>query len=72
MQLFLKVWGVGEVKARHLVAQGFRTIEDLRSHPHVLTSVQQLGLRYMEDYNQRIPRAEVAEFHELVLESRFE
>lgn len=59
------VWGVGPVKAMTLVAQGIRSIENLRSavksNPQLLDRNQKIGLRLYEDFLHRIPRNEVAD-----------
>ena len=57
---FLKVHGAGPEAANRWYASGFRTYEDLRRHPEALTAQQQLGVRYVEEFQQRIPRCEVA------------
>ena len=66
---FLNIYGVGTKKANDLVSMGFSTIEDIRKADNVkdiLNNKQQLGLKYYEDINQRIPRSEITE-HELLL-----
>lgn len=35
------------------------TVSDLRKHPEKLNHHQQIGLKYMEEFEQRIPRAEI-------------
>ena len=56
--LLMKVHGVGPVKARQLVDDGIRTIADLRADETVLNQVQRTGLKYFEDLQTRIPRAD--------------
>ena len=66
---FLNIYGVGTKKANDLVSMGFTTIEDIRKADNVkdiLNNKQQLGLKYYDDINQRIPRSEIVE-HELLL-----
>ena len=53
------VWGLGPRGADKLYKQGIKTIEDLRKKEHVLTEMQRIGLKYYEDFGERIPRAEV-------------
>ena len=66
---FLDIYGVGTKKANDLVSMGFTTIEDIRKADNledILNNKQQLGLKYYDDINQRIPRSEITE-HELLL-----
>lgn len=67
----LKVHGIGPVKARKLVEEvGIRSLDDLRARvaadPSILDAGQKIGLQFYEDFNQRIPRAEM-EQHEMTL-----
>jgi len=67
--IFTKVHGIGPVQANKLVQAGFKTIEDMRSCPTIkdhLNDVQQLGLRYYDDIQDRIPYEEIVE-HERFL-----
>ncbi len=61
MLAFCKIWGVGPASAMELVSAGFRSIADLRARGvHRLSDQQKIGLRHYEDFQARIPRAEVA------------
>ena len=69
----LKIHGIGPVKARRLVEDvGITSIEDLRQRvmemPALLDNAQKIGLKYYEEFNERIPRTEM-EAHEAFLES---
>jgi DNA polymerase lambda len=44
------VWGLGPKGAQKLYDKGFKTIEDLRKNPDVLTTMQKVGLKYYEDF----------------------
>lgn len=61
---FNKIWGVGTKKAIDLYAAGFKSIDQLRAHEanpkkkSVLTSLQQIGLKYYDDLKQKMPREE--------------
>lgn len=59
IKLFLGIYGVGTSTAEKWIAQGFRTLDDLRQKGN-LTPNQRVGLEHYEDLNSRIPRAEVA------------
>ena len=58
LQLFLQIYGVGYAQATTFIAQGYRTLSDLREKAS-LTRTQQIGLAHHEDFQTRIPRAEV-------------
>jgi len=68
-EVFMEIHGIGPVQANKLVQAGFKTIEDLRQCPTIgdhLNDVQQLGLQYYGDIQERIPYAEIVE-HERFL-----
>lgn len=57
---FTKIMAVGPVKARELVEKhNIKSIEELRNNVDLLNDKQQLGLKYFEDFEKRIPRAEM-------------
>ncbi|KAH9909005.1 hypothetical protein F4778DRAFT_208313 [Xylariomycetidae sp. FL2044] len=56
--LFLKIYGVGETQGKQWYAQGFRTLEDIRTKAKLNPS-QRVGLEHYDDLNTRIPRREV-------------
>jgi DNA ligase (NAD+) len=62
--LFAKIHGVGPKKAKELVEKdGITTMEDLRKRKdEVLNNVQLKGLKYFNDIQKRIPRAEIDTF----------
>lgn len=55
----LKIHGVGPQKAKQLVNSGIDSIEALRKRPDLLNDVQQIGLKYYNDLQERIPRTEM-------------
>ena len=60
--VFMGIHGVGPVKAKKLVQEGFKTIEDLRECGNLkehFNDVQIKSLPYYEDLQMRIPRAEI-------------
>eukprot|EP01053_Blabericola_migrator_P011436 Blabericola_migrator_1__11435@NODE_679_length_6909_cov_149_679480_g493_i0_p3_GENE_NODE_679_length_6909_cov_149_679480_g493_i0NODE_679_length_6909_cov_149_679480_g493_i0_p3_ORF_typecomplete_len395_score60_99DNA_pol_lambd_f/PF10391_9/5_1e20DNA_pol_B_palm/PF14792_6/9_9e03DNA_pol_B_palm/PF14792_6/2e14HHH_8/PF14716_6/4_8e12HHH_5/PF14520_6/1_7e03HHH_5/PF14520_6/0_0062Suppressor_APC/PF11414_8/2_1e02Suppressor_APC/PF11414_8/0_18zfC2H2/PF00096_26/5_1e02zfC2H2/PF00096_26/21zfC2H2/PF00096_26/2_7e02_NODE_67 len=61
VKLFMSVWGVGSSKAEAFYAQGFRTLDDLRQHQDLLNDNQKIGLKFVEDFNTKMPRSEVEE-----------
>lgn len=56
-----RVSGVGPAKARQLYDAGITDIDALRKRAELLTHHQQIGLKYVEDFEKRIPRVEVEE-----------
>lgn len=55
------IHGVGPVTARSLFAKGYATVADLRARApeNLLTPAQKIGLKYYEEFKERIPREEV-------------
>jgi DNA polymerase IV len=58
LQSFMKVYGVGYEGASKWVRQGYRTLDELLQKAD-LTDNQKIGIEHYEDFQQRIPRAEV-------------
>ncbi|CAJ1433832.1 unnamed protein product [Effrenium voratum] len=60
LQDFTCIHGAGESVARRWFMAGCRSLEDLRARQDELqlTRTQRLGLKYVEDFKQRIPRKE--------------
>ena len=56
------VYGVGPKKAKELVAAGITTVDQLKERPELLTGNMLLGLKYYDDIEERIPRAEIDEY----------
>ncbi|OTB08798.1 hypothetical protein M426DRAFT_316823 [Hypoxylon sp. CI-4A] len=56
--LFLKIYGVGQSQAEKWIAQGYRTLDDLRSKAELSVN-QKIGLDHFDDLNTRIPRQEM-------------
>ncbi|CAF0756344.1 unnamed protein product [Rotaria sordida] len=65
LALFAGVWGAGTETTKQWFAQGFRTLDDLRKRAR-LTRTQQIGLKYYNDFNTRIPRDEVTRIETIV------
>jgi len=59
VEKFMQIWGVGSAKANEWYNKGRRDIEDLASEK--LSNQQKVGIRYLEELQQKIPRAEVTE-----------
>jgi DNA polymerase IV len=56
--LFLGIYGAGLVQANKWIQAGYRTLEDLQTKAK-LTESQKVGIEHYDDFNSRIPRAEV-------------
>lgn len=72
------VYGIGPVKAKDFVKKGILSLDDLRTaavnDPKLLTAAQKVGLQYVEDLGERIPRKEMdkhAEYLRSVLPASF-
>lgn len=59
------IYGVGPAVSSKWIAQGHRTLEDIRTKAD-LTPNQRIGLEHLEDFQSRIPREEVAEHARIV------
>lgn len=68
--VFSKIYGVGPVKEKQLIASGINTIEELRNRQdELLNNVQKIGLKYYEDILEKIPRAEIDSYNALFKKS---
>ena len=67
LYLFPKIYGIGPKKAKQLVAAGVTTLDELRARQEeLLNKNQKLGLKYFEDIEKRIPRAEINEYSDVL------
>ena len=67
LYLFPKIYGIGPKKAKQLVAAGVTTLDELRTRQEeLLNKNQKLGLKYFEDIEKRIPRAEINEYSDVL------
>lgn len=44
---------------------GIKTIEDLKKRPDIITKNMKVGLKYVEEFSQRIPREKVTRIFEV-------
>lgn len=63
-----KVTGIGPAAAQKLVQEGIMSIDDLRKHTDKLNHHQKIGLKHFEDFEKRIPRQEMEELQDTVLD----
>lgn len=73
LDTLMGVYGIGTVKAKELIASGIKSIAELRAefvkNPALLNDKQQVGLRYYEDIQKRIPRKEMVKHEKLLLDA---
>jgi DNA polymerase/3'-5' exonuclease PolX len=60
IESLLTIHAIGPAKAKELVeTHGITSIEDLAKHPELLNDKQKMGLKYVGEFDLRIPRAEM-------------
>ncbi|KAK3696878.1 hypothetical protein QZH41_003639 [Actinostola sp. cb2023] len=57
INLFTDVWGAGPKTAEIWVSKGFRTLQDLEKNAN-LNSQQKIGLKYFDEFRERMPHEE--------------
>lgn len=62
-----RVTGIGPAAARKFFDEGVRNLEDLKKIEHKLNHHQQIGLKYFEEFEKRIPRSEMQKMEALIL-----
>ncbi|KAL4874820.1 hypothetical protein BJY04DRAFT_203124 [Aspergillus karnatakaensis] len=65
LQEFMGIYGAGLSHASKWIAQGYKSLEDLKARA-TLTRSQQIGLERYYDFSQRIPRSEVQKHGDFV------
>ncbi|KAL0574084.1 hypothetical protein V5O48_007869 [Marasmius crinis-equi] len=67
-RVFQGIYGVGQATALKWYANGCRTLEDLKKGKGGvrLSMAQSIGLKYYNDINERMPRAEAGEIFDLI------
>ncbi|KAG3177586.1 hypothetical protein PC128_g16787 [Phytophthora cactorum] len=65
-----RIWGVGPATAAKLYGQGYKSVAELRKAEAaaVLTAQQQIGVKHYEDFLTKIPRAEVHQIEQTVVD----
>ncbi|KAK7864609.1 hypothetical protein R5R35_003198 [Gryllus longicercus] len=61
-----RISGIGPAKAKELVDAGIKSVNDLYKHKDKLNHHQLIGLRYLEDFEKKIPRKEIQEIEDLI------
>lgn len=68
LNLLTNVWGAGPHTAKLWYQQGYRSLKDLEEKV-VLTKQQKVGLRYYDDFLERMSREEVSAIERIVSEN---
>ncbi len=67
MDDLMKIHGIGAVKAKELVEKhNIKSIDELKQHTELLNDIQQIGIKYWEDFDKRIPRKEMEKHDETI------
>ncbi|KAI9733751.1 MAG: hypothetical protein M1818_007165 [Claussenomyces sp. TS43310] len=70
LNLFYGIWGVGATTAREFYAKGWRDLDDVvESGWDTLSRVQQIGVKYYDEFQLKIPRSEVEYIGEIILKN---
>ncbi|KND88501.1 DNA polymerase type-X family protein pol4 [Tolypocladium ophioglossoides CBS 100239] len=60
LQFFYDIWGVGDTTAREFYRKGWRDLDDVVEYGWTcLSRVQQIGVKYYDEFQVKIPRKEV-------------
>ncbi|KAI0515365.1 hypothetical protein F5B22DRAFT_646640 [Xylaria bambusicola] len=69
LMLFYEIWGVGAKTANDFYSRGWRDLDDIVEFGwDSITRVQQIGVKYYEELQEKIPRAEVKSIADIILE----
>ncbi|KAK1978121.1 hypothetical protein LZ30DRAFT_227451 [Colletotrichum cereale] len=68
IQTFYDIWGVGDTTARDFYKRGWRNLDDVVEHDwDSLSRVQQIGVKYYDEFKLKIPRTEVKSIADTIL-----
>lgn len=69
LRLFYNIWGVAETTAREFYNRGWRDLDDIIEFGwDTLTRVQQIGIKYYDEFQLKISRAEVESIAQTILQ----
>ena len=69
LRLFYEIWGVGPTTARDFCNRGWRDLDDVVEYGwNDLSRVQQIGVKFYEEFQTKIPREEVEQIASIVHE----
>ncbi|KAI1172316.1 hypothetical protein F4777DRAFT_520035 [Nemania sp. FL0916] len=67
--LFYDIWGVGAKTAHEFYSRGWRDLDDIVENGwNQISRVQQIGVKYYEELQEKVPRAEVEAIASIILE----
>lgn len=70
LRLFHDIWGVGALTARDFYSNGWRDLDDVVEFGWSgLSRVQQIGVKYYDEFLRKIPREEVESIVERIVEA---
>jgi len=68
LKQFYDIWGVGETTAREFYNRGWRDLDDIVEYGwDSLSRVQQIGVKYYDEFLLKIPRDEVKSISDIIL-----
>lgn len=68
LRTFYNIWGVGDANAREFYQKGWRDLDDIVEYGwQSLSRVQQIGVKYYDDFQEKINREEVARIANIIL-----
>lgn len=69
LRLFHNIWGVGPKTARGFYSRGWRDLDDIIENGwRTLTRVQQIGVKFYDEFLEKMPRSEVEHIRDVVHE----
>jgi DNA polymerase IV len=68
LDLFWNIWGVGPGGARNFYNNGWRDLDDVIMNWDRIKRVQQIGVKYYDEFLLKIPRREVESIGSIILE----
>ncbi|PTB72557.1 Nucleotidyltransferase [Trichoderma longibrachiatum ATCC 18648] len=68
LKMFYEIWGVGDVTARQFYNKGWRDLDDIVEYGwNSLSRVQQIGVKFYDEFQLRIPRQETEAISSVIL-----
>lgn len=68
LKLFYNIWGVADTTAREFYKKGWRDLDDIVEYGwDSLSRVQQIGIKYYDELQEKLPRREVEEIGQVIL-----
>ncbi|KAI1497157.1 hypothetical protein F5X99DRAFT_398022 [Biscogniauxia marginata] len=68
LKLFYEIWGVAATTAREFYNRGWRDLDDIVEHGwDTISRVQQIGVKYYKELQEKIPCAEVESIGQIIL-----